>query len=123
MAKSSSRKPSALLSASSVLQGLLGNVQSPLSEPFTRWKLWRYWEEVVGADVAAMSVPVEFHRGRLVIWARSSAQLQDLHFMAEAIRLQVNRFLGRPARHSIRFTLDESRVRRRIPFPRELALK
>ncbi len=108
--KKKNKKPSALLSASSVLQGLLGNVQSPLSEPFTRWKLWRYWEEIVGEGLAKMSVPVEFHRGRLVIWAKSSAQLQDLHFMAEAIKLEVNRFLGRPAVHSIRFTLDEKRV-------------
>lgn len=123
MAKKDPKKPSVLLSASSVLQGLLGNVQSPLSEPFTRWKLWRYWEEIVGESLAQMSVPVEFHRGRLVIWAKSSAQLQDLHFMAETIKLAVNKFLARPAVHSIRFTLDEKRVPPADALPRELDLK
>lgn len=45
-----------------------------------------------------------------MIWAKSSAQMQDLHFISAAIKLKVNKFLGAPLVHSIRFTLDEGRV-------------
>ena len=108
--KKSKKKPSVLTSASSVLQVLLGNGKSPLADSFIRWKLWRYWEDIVGKAIASSSVPVEINRGRLVIWPRSSAQLQDLHYMSEAIKEKVNNFLGRKMVHSIRFTLDETRV-------------
>ena len=109
--KSKKKKHSQLIAASSVLQGLLSNVQSPLSGPFLRYKLWRYWDQIVGVSVAKVSVPVEVNKGRLLIWAKSSAHLQDLHFVSEAIKEQVNKFL--PARkmiRSVRFTLDETRV-------------
>jgi predicted nucleic acid-binding Zn ribbon protein len=111
--KKKSKKPSVLISASSVLQSLLGNSKSPLADSFLRWKLWRYWEDIVGKTLADMSVPVELVRGRLVIWARSSANMQDLHFMSDAIKLKVNKYLGNPKVKSIRFTLDESRVPQR----------
>src|SRR5438105_1391651 len=57
--KKTKKKPSHLTAASSVLQGLLGNVQSPLAGPFLRYKIWRYWDEIVGVSVAKISVPVE----------------------------------------------------------------
>lgn len=104
------KKPSHLMTASSVLQGLLSNVQSPLAGPFVRYKIWRYWDEIVGVSVAKISVPVEVDKGRLLVWAKSSAHLQDLHFVAEAIKDQTNKFLGRKLIHSVRFTLDEKRV-------------
>lgn len=98
------------------------NVQSPLFHQFTRWKLWRYWEDIVGPTVSKMSVPVEFERGRLVIWAKNSAHLQDLHFVSAAIKDQVNKFLGGVKVHSVRFTLDETRVPAPDSMPRELNL-
>ena len=96
--------------ASNVLQALLGHGKSPLKDSFIRWKLWRYWAEIVGPSVAANSRPIEIKRGCLTVWAKSSAQMQDLHFIADVIKLKVNKFLGTPAVRSIRFTLDEGRL-------------
>ena len=111
--KKNPKKQSVLISASSVLQSLLANGKSPLGDSFLRWKLWRYWEDIVGKTLGEMSVPVELQKGRLLVWAKTSAQLQDLHFMSDAIKLKVNKFLGSPKVKSIRFTLDESRVPQR----------
>lgn len=108
--KKSAKKAARLVSASNVLQALFADVQSPLKDSFVRWKIWRYWEDIVGPTVAAMSVPVEVRRGCLIVWAKSSAQMQDLHFVSAAIKQQVNRFLGDVVVRSIRFTLDETRV-------------
>jgi len=110
MADKNSKKKSNLVPVSNVLQALLGRGKSPLRDSFTRWKLWRYGGEIVGPSVGSMSAPVELKRGVLVIWAKSSAQMQDLHFISAAIKLKVNKFLGAPLVHSIRFTLDEGRV-------------
>jgi hypothetical protein len=110
MADEKSKKNSRLVPVSNVLQALLGNGKGPLRDSFIRWKLWRYWEEIVGPSIGTISAPVELKRGVLLIWAKSSAQMQDLHFVAEGIRLKVNKFLGSPAVSSIRFTLDENRV-------------
>lgn len=100
---------------SNVLQALLSQGKSPLKDSFIRWKLWRYWPEIVGPSVAAGCAPVEIKRGCLLIWAKSSAQLQDLHFISDAIKLKVNKFLGAPSVRSIRFTLDENRVPQNMP--------
>lgn len=110
-----SRKKSALVPVSNVLQALLGHGKSPLRNSFISWKLWRYWEEIVGSSIAAMSVPVELKRGCLLIWAKSSASMQDLHFVSSAIQLKVNKFLGAPSVRSIRFTLDEGRIPQNMP--------
>jgi len=105
-----SKKKSALVPASNVLQALLSHGKSPLKDSFIRWKLWRYWAEIVGPSVAANSAPIEIKRGCLMVWAKSSAQMQDLHFVADSIKLKVNKFLGSPLVRSIRFTLDEGRL-------------
>jgi hypothetical protein len=108
--KKNPKKPSALMSASTVLQSLLGSGKSPLSDQFTRWKLWRYWEEIVGANLSKICIPVELDKGKLLIWARSSAALQDLHYVSEGIKDEVNKFLGKRQVVQIRYTLDESKV-------------
>lgn len=123
MADKNAKKKSNLVPVSNVLQALLGHGKSPLRDSFTRWKLWRYWEEIVGPSVASMSVPVDLKRGVLVIWAKSSAQMQDLHFISNAIKLKVNKFLGAPMVHSIRFTLDEARVPQKDAVVQEFEIR
>jgi hypothetical protein len=110
MADKNPKKKSSLVPVSNVLQALLAHGKSPLKDSFIRWKIWRYWAEIVGPAVAAGSAPIEIKRGCLIVWAKSSAQMQDLHFVADAIRLKVNKFLGDSSVRSIRFTLDESRL-------------
>jgi hypothetical protein len=120
MSDKNPKKKSSLVPVSNVLQALLGHGKSPLKDSFIRWKLWRYWADIVGPSVAAGSAPIEIKRGCLVIWAKSSAQLQDLHFVSESIKLKVNKFLGDTSVRSIRFTLDEGRLPQNVTEEFEL---
>ena len=99
-----------LESLSDVLQGLLENSKLPISEQFTRWKLWRKWEEVVGPTLAPHTLPVSFHRGTLYIWVKSSAWMQQLIFAAAPLREKINAYLGRTYVRRIKFTLDRHSV-------------
>lgn len=91
-------------SASEVLQSLLQNSKSPLSQQFVRWRLWRHWEEVVGPDWAQVSKPVEFDKGRLIIWVASSAHFQELTYLLEPLKLKINQYLRSQFVYSIRLT-------------------
>jgi hypothetical protein len=99
-----------LSAVSKVLQTLLANGKSPLSDQFLRWKLWRFWPQVVGATWAKACEPVGFERGRLFLWVRSSAQLQELRFFEDSLKLKVNEYMGREWVYSIRFTLDRKGI-------------
>lgn len=110
--KKSQKKQSELSAVSKVLQSLLANGKSPLSDQFLRWKLWRFWPDVVGPTWAKACEPVGFERGRLFLWVRSSAQLQEIRFFEDSLKLKVNEYMGREWVYSIRFTLD----RKGIPF-------
>jgi hypothetical protein len=108
--KPKSKKDGVLVAASSVLQTLLANSKSPLSDQFVRWKLWRYWDEIVGVNIARVSVPVEVSGGKLLIWVKSSGQMQDMYYVSDAIMEKVNKFLGKKQITSVRYTLEESKV-------------
>lgn len=95
-----------LLPAEEVLQTLLRNSKSDLSDGFIRWKLERQWEAVVGAAIAKETVPCAFERGTLHIWVRSSAWMQQLRFFQDLIREKVNTHLGRQWAKKIAFTLS-----------------
>jgi len=103
------RKPKTkaeLSSASRVLQTLLANGKSPLSDQFLRWKIWRFWDQIVGATLGKVCEPVGFERGRLYIWVKSSARMQEIRFFEDTLREKVNEHVGRQWARSIRFTLD-----------------
>lgn len=104
------RKKSRLESASSVLQTLLQNSKSPLSQQFDRWRLWKCWPDVVGAELARCTLPVGYQRGRLYIWVNHSARLQELTYMAQPLREKINAYMGRRWVSHIRFTLDRKSV-------------
>ncbi len=107
-----SAKKSVLVPVSNVLQAVLGNGKSPLSHQFIRWRLWRFWPEVVGETVASYSRPVGYDRGALVIWVQNSVQMQEMLFLRQQIRDSVNRYLGQNYVHRISLTLDDRSVPR-----------
>jgi hypothetical protein len=109
--KNSKPKNSELAAVSKVLQTLLANGKSPLSDQFQRWKLWRFWPQVVGSTLSQVCEPVGFDRGRLWIWVKSSARLQEIRFFEDTLREKINAYVGREWARSLRFTLD----RRGIP--------
>jgi predicted nucleic acid-binding Zn ribbon protein len=104
------KKKKDLTAVSDVLQNLLENSKLPISEQFTRWKLWRKWDEVVGPTLAPHTLPVGFLRGTLYIWVKSSAWMQQLSFAAGPLKSKINSYLGREYVRQIRFTLDRHSV-------------
>jgi predicted nucleic acid-binding Zn ribbon protein len=109
------KKKKDLVAVSDVLQGLLENSKLPIAEQFTRWKLLRKWDEVVGPTLAPHTLPVSFQRGTLYIWVKSSAWMQQLAFAAAPLKDKINSYLGRQYVRRIRFTLD----RRSVPEDNE----
>ena len=97
-------------SADEVLQMLLQNSKSPLSNQFLRWQVWKEWKNLVGAQIASKSEPVGYQRRTLYIWVESSAWMQQLNFFATQIKNKVNQHVGREWVTSIRFTLDRKSV-------------
>lgn len=104
------KRRSDLLTASKVLQRVLGNGKSALSDQFLRWKIWRFWPGIVGATLAKFCEPVGYDRGRLYIWVKSSARMQEIRFFEETLREKVNEHVGSNWVRQIRFTLDRQGV-------------
>ena len=103
-------RKSRLLSTSDVLQSLLQNSKSPLSQGFTRWRLWHNWSKVVGESVAAHSNPVGYSHGTLYVWVDSSVRMQEMIFLIKPIRKKINDYIGKKWVNGIRFTLDPKNV-------------
>ena len=93
-----------------VLQALLGNGKSPLSDQFLRWRLWRFWPDVVGATIGKSCEPVGYKYGNLTLWVRSSARMQEMRFLHNNIREKVNAYVGREWVKYVTFTLDRRSV-------------
>jgi hypothetical protein len=108
--KQDSKKPRPLLPVSSVLQTVLGNGKSALSDGFLRWKIWRFWAQIVGPTLGAQCEPVGYDRGKLVIWVKSSARMQEIRFFEKTLRQKVNQYVGRDWVKYIKFTLDRHGV-------------
>jgi predicted nucleic acid-binding Zn ribbon protein len=105
------RKTSSHLShVGDVLQSLLQSSKSPLSEQFTRWRLWHKWDEVVGSEIAKNSMPVSYLNGTLYVWVNSAPRMQEMTFLVREIRQKINQFAGKAWITSIRFTLDRKTV-------------
>ncbi len=93
-----------------VLQSLLQNRKSPLTEQFIRWKVWNAWPEVVGEEIAKSTLPVGYVKGTLYIWVKSAPRMQEMLFMLEAIQNRINQFCGSRWVKAIRLTLDRRTV-------------
>ena len=83
---SDENRKSHLSPVASVLQSLLQNSKSPLSEQFIRWRLWQKWDEVVGEEIAKHSMPVSYLDGTLYVWVKSAPRMQEMTFLVREIR-------------------------------------
>ena len=95
-----------LTQAADVLQGLLQNSKSHLSDGFTRWRLEQQWTEIVGATIAEQTLPCAYEKGTLFIWVKHPAWAQQLRFFQDSIRDKVNAHVGREWARYIKFTLS-----------------
>lgn len=108
--KNDHRKASQLTDLSSVLQSLLADGKSPLSDQFLKFKLVKSWKKIVGPTAAEASLPVSLRFSRLVIWVKSSTRLQEMRFMEEDLKRRINSYLGSEQIKEIRFTLERRRA-------------
>lgn len=99
-----------LQGASKVLQRVLGNGKSPLSDQFLRWKIWSFWPKIVGATLGKACEPVGYERGKLYVWVKSSARMQDIRFFETTLKEKVNEHVGSQWVRYIKFTLDRHGV-------------
>ncbi|NJL23733.1 MAG: DUF721 domain-containing protein [Calothrix sp. SM1_5_4] len=95
----------------------MANGKSPLSDGFLRWKIWRLWPRIVGETLGKVCEPVGYERGRLWIWVKSSARMQEVRFFEATLRKKVNEHVGREWVRMVRFTLD----RREVPRESEIS--
>ena len=100
------QKSAHLTAASDVLQGLLENSKSQLSDGFLRWRLEQKWPEIVGKTIADQTLPVAFERGTLHIWVRHSTWMQQLWYFQDPIKEKVNAHLAKEWVKRVTFTLS-----------------
>lgn len=102
-------------SADEVLQMLLQNSKSPLSDQFLRWRVWKDWKTIVGPQLGARSQPVGYHKRTLYVWVESSAWMQQISYFSTQMKDKVNKYVGKKWVGYVRFTLD----RRSVPSSEE----
>ena len=100
------KRVSQLTQVADVLQGLLQNSKSELSDGFTRFRLEQEWTEVVGPTIGSQTLPCAFEKGTLFIYVKHPAWAQELRFFQDSIREKVNTHLNREWAKYIRFTLS-----------------
>jgi predicted nucleic acid-binding Zn ribbon protein len=96
------------------------------------FRVWTFWEEEVGEAIAAHAEPAGFRSGVLSVRVDSPAWMQELQFLKESLREQLNRRLGEPLIRDVYFvsgavrgaaipskaTAAPVRPRRPVPIPR-----
>lgn len=105
MAKDKKRNAQ-LTQAADVLQGLLQNSKSHLSDGFIRWRLEQEWADVVGPTMSQQTLPCAFEKGVLFIWVKHPAWAQELRFFQDSIKEKVNAHLNQQWARDIKFTLS-----------------
>jgi hypothetical protein len=107
------QKQDSLSSLKDILAGLFSEGSLPFNPDDAR--IWRLWEESVGSTVALRARPSWIQNRRLRVLVSDSIWLQELSFMEEGIRANLNRLMGREAVEKIEFRLD---LRQRSPLAR-----
>ena len=96
--------------SSDVLHGLFENGKSPLSEQFIRWKLWGNWANYIGESLGKNSEPVGYMRGTLYVWVKNSTWMQQMIFVLDMMKNNINAKLGIEYVRTIHLTLDRRSV-------------
>lgn len=107
----SRQRRSQLQASSDILAAVLtASGGGGLSDQFLCWKLSLQWESVVGASLAKQCEVIRYQKGVLWLWVPHSTVMQELVFLVESLRDQVNAHVGRDWVKQIKFTLDRSAI-------------
>lgn len=113
-AKMKPRKNGHLTAAADVLQVLLQNSKSQLSDGFLRWRLEQQWPQIVGQMISEQTLPAALERGTLHVWVKHPTWMQQLWYFQDAIKDKVNEHLDKNVVFQVRFTLSK-RAATRLP--------
>jgi predicted nucleic acid-binding Zn ribbon protein len=85
------------------------------------YRLWTFWDEAVGPTVAARAEPAAFRDGVLSVRVAGAAWMQELQFMKEELREQLNARLGAALIRDIYFVSGSvtKRTKPTAPSPRD----
>jgi predicted nucleic acid-binding Zn ribbon protein len=90
-----------------VLRALLERL--PVRERLREYSVWPHWDEIVGSTIAQHARPVRIRRGMLCVAVDSAVWMQELQFLKESIREQLNGKVGADVVSDLFFVLDGSR--------------
>jgi predicted nucleic acid-binding Zn ribbon protein len=85
--------------------------------------VWVFWDDVVGAAVAARAQPAGFRDGVLSVRVGGAAWMQELQFMKEDVRERLNARLGAELIRDIYFISGVVEPRRPAPPPAATAIE
>ena len=98
------KKKAQLETSSEVLKSFFQ--KSPLSQQFTRWKVWNEWAELVGPQISQYSSPIQYDQGTLTLWVAHPVHMQNLQFIELELKGKINKFVGRRWVHRVRYDLN-----------------
>jgi hypothetical protein len=101
-----SKRQDKLNQVADVLQRLFENGKSPLSDGFQRYRLEQKWPQVVGAQLAKYTRPVDYNRGLLTIAVTNASLLTELRFFQDEIITKVNTHLDQVWTTKLHFTSE-----------------
>jgi predicted nucleic acid-binding Zn ribbon protein len=87
-----------------VLKAILDRL--PLRERLREYSLWPHWQDTVGPTIARHAHPVRIRRGVLCVAVDSPVWMQELQFLKESIRDQLNVRVGSDVVSDIFFVLE-----------------
>lgn len=82
------------------------------------YRVWIFWDEEVGAAIAARAQPSGYHRGILSVRVTSHSWMQELQMMKDTLRERLNRRLGQELIRDIYFTIAPQAVDEKPRKPR-----
>lgn len=96
-------KKDSLVSLKDIISSIFSDPSLPFNQDDAR--IWKVWEEVVGAGIANNAQPSWIKNGRLRVKVSDPIWLQELEFVEKTIREKLNEKLGRKTVERIEFRL------------------
>lgn len=89
------------------------NKQCKESDQWFGVKLWQNWSKLATSDILKQTKPVSFQNGRMVLWVKSSVELQELSFYIEELKDKINSHFEKQWVKEIHFTLNKNILEKR----------
>jgi predicted nucleic acid-binding Zn ribbon protein len=94
------------------LGGILKTIleRLPMRERLREYAVWPHWQDAVGTTIAQHARPVRIKRGVLCIAVDSPVWMQELQFLKDSIRTQLNMRAGAEVVTDLFFVLEGARA-------------